>query len=465
MHELAHALGRVPDGPTPDIFDFTRYTSPGNRLFSENIPSAPAYFSVDGGFTNLADYGQNSDPSDFLNESQTAGDPFNEFYNSSTLQQLTSRDLNQLDVLGFNVMQYPSFDASWTLAGVGDFNGDGKADLAYRNATTGAIEVELLNGTKATAGTPVFNNPFASGWNLVAVGDFTGNGKSDLAWQNGPGGLVEIQYMNGSAAAGGGTIANNPFTSGWNVIGVGDFTGNGIDDLVWSRQSDGLVEVQLLNGAAAVGGGTIANNPFSLGWSVVGIGDFLGNGKSDLVWQRTSDGLVEIQYMNGNNAVGGGTILNNPFSTGWNVVGVGDVLGNGKSDLIWQNSSSGLVEIQYLNGASAVGGGTITNNPFASGWTIAGVGDFNGDGKADLVYRRSSDGLTEVQYLNGSTAIGGGTLAGTSMSGASADTQNMASALSHAMAAVPAGPSATVTSSPPVEDTSLQNTLAPTHQT
>ena len=61
LHELTHALGRVPDGPQPDVFDPFRFTSPGVRLFqvySTEFPAPPAYFSVDGGITKLADYGQ-----------------------------------------------------------------------------------------------------------------------------------------------------------------------------------------------------------------------------------------------------------------------------------------------------------------------------------------------------------------------------------------------------------------------
>ena len=104
LHELTHAMGRVPYGPEPDIFDFYRFTSPGARLFTNNIPANVAYFSVDGGNTKLADYGQNSDPSDFLNTGMQGGsDPFNEYYSSSTLQQLTAIDLKQLDALGFHL--------------------------------------------------------------------------------------------------------------------------------------------------------------------------------------------------------------------------------------------------------------------------------------------------------------------------------------------------------------------------
>jgi hypothetical protein len=114
LHELTHALGRVPYGTQPDIFDFYRFTSAGTRLFTDSIPAAAAYFSVDGGNTKLADYGLYSDPSDFLNpgptelggpySNLTPNDAFNELYGSSTLQMLTAVDLKQLDALGFNTV-------------------------------------------------------------------------------------------------------------------------------------------------------------------------------------------------------------------------------------------------------------------------------------------------------------------------------------------------------------------------
>ena len=105
LHELTHAMGRVPYGSEPDIFDFYRFTGPGTRLFTDNIPASSAYFSLDGGNTKLADFGVSSDPSDFLNapnSNLTPNDAFDEFYSNNTLQSLTPVDLQMLDALGFN---------------------------------------------------------------------------------------------------------------------------------------------------------------------------------------------------------------------------------------------------------------------------------------------------------------------------------------------------------------------------
>src|ERR1700742_728936 len=105
LHELTHAMGRVPYGPQPDIFDFYRFTSPGVNLLSGSSTAPAAYFSLNGGNTKIADYGQTSDPSDFLNSgAQGSTDPFNEFYSGSTQQSLTAIDLMQLDALGFHLV-------------------------------------------------------------------------------------------------------------------------------------------------------------------------------------------------------------------------------------------------------------------------------------------------------------------------------------------------------------------------
>ena len=104
LHELTHALGRIPYGPQPDVFDIYRYTSPGTHLFAGGATAPAAYFSIDGGITKLADFGVSSDPSDFLNSGvQGPHDPFNEYYSASTSQTLSQVDLTMLDALGYHV--------------------------------------------------------------------------------------------------------------------------------------------------------------------------------------------------------------------------------------------------------------------------------------------------------------------------------------------------------------------------
>ena len=322
---------------------------------------------------------------------------------------------NSTGIAGFPVfiVQNPaptSFGANWNIAGSGDFNSDQLSDLAYQRTSDGLVEVQFLSGRVPIGGGAITNSPFDASWQVAAAGDFNGDGLSDLVYRRSSDGLSEIQFLNGNSAIGGGAIANSPFDSAWAIAATGDFNHDGKADLVWQRTLDGLVEVQLLNGDQSIGGGLILNSPFDNSWKVAGTGEFNGDGSSDLVYRRPSDGLTEIQFLNGNTAVGGGAIANNAFDASWQVVGVGDFNGDGFADLVYRRPSDGLTEIQFLHGTTAIGGGVIANNPFDASWQVAGVGDFNGDGVSDLVYHQASSGLTGIEFLKGTSVLSGGAI-------------------------------------------------------
>jgi hypothetical protein len=172
LHELTHAMGRVPYGTQPDVFDFYRFTTPGNRLFTGGATAAAAYFSLDGGSAKLADYGQTSDSSDFLNGGvQGANDPFNEFYTGSTLQSLTATDLRQLDALGFHLT-----GSAGTV-----IQTDGNTSLVLSGSNYFLYNVSSGTGPELKyGGAPVTVGEFGS---IAPVGAIQTASGYDIAWQ------------------------------------------------------------------------------------------------------------------------------------------------------------------------------------------------------------------------------------------------------------------------------------------
>ena len=185
LHELTHAMGRVPYGPQPDIFDFYRLTGPGTRLLTGGATASPAYFSLDGGNSKLADYGQSSDSSDFLNSGvQGPNDPFNEFYTSSTLQQLTAIDLLQLDALGFHLTsQNPVTVEAFGSTSLVQIGSSYFLDPAGGSSTGPQLKF---------GGAPVVAGQFG-GWTPIGA-EITGSGY-EVAWKvPGPGPVHGVEH-------------------------------------------------------------------------------------------------------------------------------------------------------------------------------------------------------------------------------------------------------------------------------
>ena len=191
--------------------------------------------------------------------------------------------------------------ASWSVAGIGDFNGDGDADVLWRN-TNGSLAMWLMDGSTITSSaTPTYEgsavSPGAS-WSVAGIGDFTGDGDADILWQNTNGSLA-MWLMDGSTVTSSATptyegSAVSPGSS-WSVAGIGDFTGNGDDDILW-RNTNGSLTMWLMGGSTIESSATptyqgSAVSPGS-SWSVAGIGDFTGNGDADILWRNTNGSLA-----------------------------------------------------------------------------------------------------------------------------------------------------------------------------
>ena len=82
------------------------------------------------------------------------------------------------------------------IAGVADFNGDGKADILWQSTSTGERGVYLMNGTAVTSWVSLGIVPTT--WQIAGTGDFNGDGQTDILWQNTTTGERGIYLMNGT---------------------------------------------------------------------------------------------------------------------------------------------------------------------------------------------------------------------------------------------------------------------------
>jgi hypothetical protein len=237
-------------------------------------------------------------------------------------------------------------DLRWRIAGLGDFNGDGKVDILWRNSGTGETYVFLMNGRSITAEGPL--RTVADPWQVAGVGDFNGDGKSDILWRNSSTGENYVYFMNGLSIANEGylrTVAD----ANWQIKGVGDFDGDGRSDILWRNASTGENYMYLMNGLSIANEGYVRTVPV-LAWEIKGVGDLDGDGRADIVWRNAASGENYVYLMQGTNVAGEG-YLRTVSDLNWQIVALGDYDGDGKADILWRNASSGENYLYPMNGA------------------------------------------------------------------------------------------------------------------
>jgi hypothetical protein len=447
LHELTHAMGRVPYGPQPDIFDLFRFTGSGTRLFQAGATAPAAYFSLDGGNTKVADYGRTSDASDFLNSGvQGPNDPFNEFYTGSTSQQLTAADLKQLDALGFHLVAANTGSVSINDVAITEGNSGTKIETftVTRSGGTAAFDVNFatsnnsatvadndyvanagalhfdtgvntqtisvtINGdTKieanetffvnlsgATNGATISDNQ-ATGTIVDDDGnhvrDFNADGHSDILWQN-ANGTPAAWLMNGTSAAAFGPALTNPGPA-WHEKAAADFNGDGKADILW-QNDNGTPGVWLMDGTGVAAYGPGLTNPGPT-WHATAAADFSGDGKADILWQN-DNGTPAVWLMDGTGVATYGPGLTNP-GPAWHEKAAADFNGDGKADILWQNDN-GTAAVWLMDGTNAASYGSALANPGPT-WHATAAGDFNGDGKADILWQ-NDNGTAAVWLMDG----------------------------------------------------------------
>jgi len=150
------------------------------------------------------------------------------------------------------------------LSASGDLNGDGTADLVWRDTTTGGVWVWLMDGPAPTSQT-LFDS-IDPDYVIVASADYNGDGKSDLLWRHSTNGDIWLWQMDGSTLLDVtylGTVSDVDYR----IVGSGDYDGDGRADVLWHHATRGEVWLWLMDGAAITSAAWIAT-VYELGYRV-----------------------------------------------------------------------------------------------------------------------------------------------------------------------------------------------------
>jgi hypothetical protein len=240
-------------------------------------------------------------------------------------------------------------NVTWVDVVSGDFTGDGRTDIAGRDLNSGNWWVAVSNGSSFTNSLWTNWNPNVT-WVDVHVGDFTGDGKADIVGRVLQTGQWWVAQSTGSSFSNALWTTWNPMAT-WVDVKVGDFSGDGKADITGRWLQGGSWWTGISTGSSFSTSMWAQWNP-NVTWVDVQVGDFTGDGKADIAGRVLQSGQWWVGVSNGSTAFATTLWTTwNPNVT-WADVKVGDFNGDGMTDIVGRVAQTGQWWVAQSTGSS-----------------------------------------------------------------------------------------------------------------
>lgn len=251
---------------------------------------------------------------------------------------------------------------SFVPIGAADAGDDGSPEVFFYNQLARWVQMWSFIGDQRTATTLLFTED--SGWTPCAVGDFTGDGRADVLSRSANGLVYRMRPINQTTVYAPRTFTT--LTQALEYVTHADLDGDGRQDLVL-RASNGIYWGRRVSATGFTFMSPIAPSAVGSEWRLAGTGDFDGDHDDDVLWHNTATGEVRGWTLQNGVRVAGAQVRTGVGSM-YRVVATLDTDHDGDDDIVWRNEATGDVYAWRMQGMVRVEGGFVRN--VATYWTV-----------------------------------------------------------------------------------------------
>jgi sugar lactone lactonase YvrE len=316
-----------------------------------------------------------------------------------------TRSAGQTTTFSVTATGYPTPTYQWQIGAGSTWQnlteGDWHSGATSATLTIAGWAVSPLNGVQFRC---IVTNPAGSATSNPATliaravsGDFTGDGKVDMLWQETTTGQRYIWQMDGFTHVN--SIDLGYVGTDWSIAGAADFDLDGHSDILWQNTVTGQRYIWFMRGVTHV-------NSLDLGfvgpnWSIAGTADFNGDGYFDILWQEIHTGQRYIWFMQAYTRLASMDL--GYVGSNWTMVGTADFNSDGHTDILWQEIHTGQRYIWFMHGAEHFN--SLDLGYVGPNWSIAGTADFTGDGQPDILWQETTTGQRYIWQMDGFTHV------------------------------------------------------------
>lgn len=281
-----------------------------------------------------------------------------------------------------------------------DVDRDGDDDLVGL-ATDGSWWVGRNDGGTAMVGVR-FAAAFAGPQLNPLVGDMDGDGRADLVYRAANTGMWVLRRSTGTAFGSPELLGRWNAAVNWSNVALADVDGDGDRDIVARRPANGDWHVGLYarSPSSTIVSLVFGNFTTGVSWANLTVADFDGDGRADVVGRNPA---TNVWWLGQSTGAAFTNVRLGQFAAGvnWTSVGLGDVDGDYDLDVIARNPTTGDWIVGRNDGGAAIVQIAFGHWPTTVAWQLVTVGDYNGDGRADIVGLKPANGNLRVGLSTG----------------------------------------------------------------